>query len=305
MSDQVPPGSNPPRGLILALASIILLSFGFVTGKYGLRELNPETLSLVWTAAAAAYALVFLLWKGGGRELRIPGRLVAPVLVLGLVTGGGIILTFAGLRLLDPTFAAFLWRFLPVVSIILGLLFLGEKLSARELPPVAVMLFGAMASTYGQWTIVGRGVSLISVAVLFAAAQALIAKVVVSNIHPRVLIFYRNGVGAACMAAWVVPTGRLDLSPAHLDTWAVVLGGAILGPWAGVMLFYASLRYWELSRSSLVQMTQPLFVLPMAAVFLHQIPNRLELTGGCFILAGGFWLTALHVKQTRSARRAR
>jgi len=68
------------------------------------------------------------------------------------------ILTWAGLRLLDPTFAAFFWRFLPVVSIILSFLLLGERLSAWEFPPVAVMLFGAMTCTYGHWTIVGRGV---------------------------------------------------------------------------------------------------------------------------------------------------
>ena len=139
-------------------------------------------------------------------------------------------------------------------------------------------------------------------ALLFAAAQALIAKVVVPDIHPRVLIIYRNGLGAVCLAAWVLPIGRFDLSAAPLDTWVVVLVGVILGPWAGIMAFFASLRYWELSRSSLVQMTQPLFVLPMAVLFLQQFPSNLELMGGCIILGGGFWLTALHVNQTRSAR---
>ena len=225
MSDRPLPHSNPPRGFVCALASIILLATGFITGKYALREFNPETLSLVWTTAGAAYALLFLLWRGFGRELLIPRRLVAPILVLGLITGSAMILTWASLRLLDPTFAGFFWRFLPVVSIILSFLLLGERLSAWELPPVAVMLFGAMTCTYGQWTIVGRGVILISVAVLFAAAQALIAKVVVPDIHPRVLVFYRNGMAAVGIAAWIVPAGRFDLSLVHLDTWIVVLGG--------------------------------------------------------------------------------
>ena len=302
MSDQGVPHSNPRKGFLLALASIILLAVSLVSTKYALREINPETLSLVWTTSAAVFAFLFLLLRGFGRELRIPGRLVVPVLVLGLATGGGIIMNFASLHLLDPTFNAFLWRFWPVVSIILSLLFLGEKLSARELPPMAVMLFGAMISTYGQWTIVGKGVILVSVAVLFAAAQALIAKVLIPDIHPRVLIIYRNGLGAVCLAAWVLPIGRFDLSAAHLDTWVVILVAVILGPWAGIMAFFASLRYWELSRSSLVSMTQPLFVLPMAVLFLQQFPNRIELIGGGIILVGGFWLTALHVKMTRSAR---
>ena len=111
-------------------------------------------------------------------------------------------------------------------------------------------------------------------AVLFAAAQSLIAKVVVPDIHPRVLVFYRNGMAAVGIAAWIVPAGRFDLSLVHLDTWIMVLGGAILGPWAGVMLFFASLRYWELSRSSLVQIAQPLFVLPMAG---RQIGVKLDI----------------------------
>ena len=305
MSDRPLHHSNPSRGFLYALVSIILLSSGFVAGKYALGEFNPETLSLVWATAGAAYALLFLLGRGSAHELLIPRRLVAPVLGLGLVAGSALMLTWAGLRLLDPTFAAFLWRFHPVVSIILSFLLLGERLTAWELPPVAVMLVGVVTCTSGQWTIVGKGVILVSVAVMFGAAQGLIAKVLAPDIHPRVLVFYRNALAAIGIAAWIVPTGRLDLSEVHLETWIVVLGGAALGPFTGIMLFFASLRYWELSRSSVVQITQPLFVLPMAVVFLHQVPKPLELMGGIFILAGAFWLTALHVNRTRSAARSR
>ena len=95
MSDQGVPHSNPRKGFLLALASTILLSVGLVAIKYSLREINPETLSLVWATSAAVCAFLFLLLRGFGRELRIPGRLVVPVLVLGLATGGGIIMNFA------------------------------------------------------------------------------------------------------------------------------------------------------------------------------------------------------------------
>ena len=95
MSDQGVSHSNPRKGFLLALASIILLAVSLVTGRYALREINPETLSLVWATSAAVCAFLFLLLRGFGRELRIPGRLVVPVLVLGLATGGGIIMNFA------------------------------------------------------------------------------------------------------------------------------------------------------------------------------------------------------------------
>ncbi len=301
MNDRRSLDSNPLRGFLYALVSIILLSTGFVSGKYALREFSPETMSLVWTTAGASYSILFLLASGYGRQLRIPRRVIGPLVLLGLATGSAMMLTWAGLRLLDPTFAAFLWRFHPVVAIILGFLLLDERLSAWELAPIGVMLFGAVISTYGQWTIVGRGVALISAAVLLAAVQGLIAKVVVPDVQPRVLVFYRNVLAAIGIAAWIMATGRLDLSGVHLETWIVALVGALLGPWAGIALFFGSLRYWELARSSVVQLMQPLFVLPLAAVLLHQVPNPLELIGGGFILAGGFWLALLHLNRSRSS----
>jgi len=137
-------GSDPAKGFIYALAGSVIVSTNYVTAKYGLRGFNPETFSLVWTTAAAIYSLAIVGTAGQWRQLPRFTCGVGKIGLLGLTTGAGMILTWSGLALLEPSFAAFLWRFLPVLTILLGAIFLGEKLLARELVIVGIMLFGAV-----------------------------------------------------------------------------------------------------------------------------------------------------------------
>jgi len=202
------------KGFFFALAATILVSTNFVTAKYGLKGFNPVTFSLVWTSSAAVYALAAVLVAGYGRGLALPARAVKKVATMGLACGAAMILAWAGLARLDPSFASLLWRFLPLLAIVSGTLFLGERLSVRELAPVAIMILGGVVSTLGRWQIVGTGMVLTLLACCAGAVQMLMAKMTVTEVHPLVLVFYRCGLGALTVASWGILTGNLDFDVA-------------------------------------------------------------------------------------------
>jgi drug/metabolite transporter (DMT)-like permease len=284
------------KGFLYALGGTLLVSTNYITAKYGLKGFNPETFSLVWTLAASFYALIAVIISGRARQLAIPKKRVRSILVLGLATGSGMVLAWSGLSLLDPSFASFLWRFSPVLIIILSVFVLGERLRLIEAVPIGIMLLGGAMTTFGRWHIVGTGVLLTLLGCVAVAVQMLVVKLNVKEIHPNVLVFYRVSLAALVIALWSVLTGKLnfEISPSHL---AVTLLGAFLGPCASFLLTFRSYRYWELSRSSIVLTGQPLFVLPMAALAFGKIPTGLELAGGFVILAGAFFLVLLHRAQ--------
>jgi drug/metabolite transporter (DMT)-like permease len=230
------------------------------------------------------------------RELAIPKKKVRSILLLGLATGSGMVLAWSGLSLLDPSFASFLWRFSPVLIIILSVFILGERLRLIEAVPIGIMVLGGAMTTYGRWHIVGTGVILTLLGCVAVAVQMLVVKLNVKEIHPNVLVFYRVSLAALFIALWSAMTGKLnfEISAPHL---AVTLLGAFLGPCASFLLTFRSYRYWELSRSSIVLTAQPLFVLPMAALVFGTIPTGLELAGGFVILGGAFFLVLLHRAQ--------
>jgi drug/metabolite transporter (DMT)-like permease len=284
------------KGFLYALGGTLLVSTNYITAKYGLKGFNPETFSLVWTLAASFYALIAVIISGRMRELAIPKKRVRSILLLGLTTGSGMVLAWSGLSLLDPSFASFLWRFSPVLIIILSVFILGERLRLIEAVPIGIMVLGGAMTTYGRWHIVGTGVILTLLGCVAVAVQMLVVKLNVKEIHPNVLVFYRVSLAALFIALWSAMAGKLnfEISAPHL---AVTLLGAFLGPCASFLLTFRSYRYWELSRSSIVLTAQPLFVLPMAALVFGTIPTGLELAGGFVILGGAFFLVLLHRAQ--------
>lgn len=284
------------KGFLYALGGTLLVSTNYVTAKYGLMGFNPAAFSLVWTSAASVYAFIFLILSGRLKEIIPPRESVPGIVTLGLATGAGMVLGWSGLSLLDPSFASFLWRFSPVLIILLGVWLLGERLRMIEVLPIAVMVAGGALTTVGRWHIVGTGVVLTLLGCVAVAVQMLVVKVNVGRLHPNVLVFYRVFLAAIVIGLWSAATGRLavDISTPHL---LVTLLGAFLGPCASFLLTFRSYRYWPLSRSSILLTAQPLIVLPMAYLAFGKIPTGLELVGGVIILAGAFFLMWLHRSQ--------
>jgi drug/metabolite transporter (DMT)-like permease len=257
---------------------------------------NPETFSLVWTTAATVYAFLIVLGTGLRRELVLKREHLIKVITMGVTTGAGMILIWSGLAQLDPSFAAFLMRFFPVLTILLSAIFLHEKLSLVEIFPIGLMVLGGCISALGRWNIVGMGMVLILTSCLAGAVQMLMAKMKVSEIHPNVLVFYRVGIADITILLWILVTGKADFD-VGMSYWGVTLLGAFLGPCASFLLTFRSYKYWYLSRSSMVRTAQPLFVLPLAYIFLHKLPEDKELLGGFLILIGAFWIAWLHFRK--------
>jgi drug/metabolite transporter (DMT)-like permease len=275
---------DPVKGFLYSLGGVILLSTNFITVKYALRGFDPETFSLVWTSAAAIYAFGITLVGRESREQIFPQQAMKGMIGIGTCTALGMILAWKGLSKLDTAFASFLWRFLPVLTILSGVLVLKERLSKKELLAMTIMLLGGL-----------------SLACLAGVGQLLIAKLYVHKVHPNVLVAYRVGIGSILIACWIFATGAANFT-VEVRYWYVTLLGAFLGPCASFLFTFRAYRYWTLSQSSLILTAQPLLVLPMAYVFLGTAPTRRELVGGCIILSGAFWFALMQVTKARKHR---
>jgi drug/metabolite transporter (DMT)-like permease len=266
-----------------------------------LQGFNPETFSLIWTAAAAVYSYIIILITGKQRQLSIPVHTIGKTIVLGIATGIGMMLSWAGLARLDPSFAAFLWRFAPVLIIVFSALFLDERLSIIELGPITIMICGGVLSATGKWDVVGTGMILSLLGCCAFAIQMLMAKMVTDEIQPSILVFYRVGIAVCIIALWTFLTGK-----AHFDVaasyWLVTCTGAFLGPCLSFIFTFRSYRFWDLSRSTIVRTIQPLFVLPLAYLILNKLPTKNELLGGLIILVGSFWFALIHFIQKKQKK---
>lgn len=283
------------QGFSLAFAGMVLQACNFITAKTALEAFNAVTFSVLWYVVATIYSLILTFSMGQGAQLRVRGKDLGLMVMLGLTLTLSAALGWAALKLMDPTFSAFLGRLTPMMVILLGTVMLKERLRLLEWIAVTVMVVGGAVSTLGgTWRLEWLGITLTLVASFFTAFQLTIAKLGGSNIPPVVMNVYRTGVTALAFVVWCLLMGGFDLTAAQPRHWAGILIGAFLGPCLSITLLYSSYRYWDMTRSAMVLTLQPLAVLPMAYVMFHDIPGGWKLVGGLIIVAGGLWLVALH-----------
>ncbi|MBN1348976.1 DMT family transporter [candidate division KSB1 bacterium] len=288
--------SMPAKGLLFSLSGTIILSTNYITAKYGLTGFRPESFCLIWSISAAFFSLVIIFITGQQRRLKVPKSAALKLFLIGLANGIGILLGWAGLARLDPAFSSFLWRFLPMLGILFGFMFLKERFSRGEIFPVALMISGGFVSAFGRWEHVGTGIVLTLLSCCAAAIQMGLAKVVVKDVGSTIIPFYRALTGIFIVSIWLLLTDSANFDvPASY--WGVTILGAFLGPCLSLILIYRSYTYWELSRSSAILTIEPLMVIPQAYVLLGKFPATQELIGGSIILFGAVWLTLLHQRQ--------
>lgn len=273
------------KGLFFSLVGTFLVSTNFVTAKYALSGFNPLTFSLVWCSAATFYTMTIIYLTKQNHTLIVPQSSLFPLLLMGLLTGVGMLVGWQGLAILDPTFVAFLKRFEPVLVILLSLFYLKERLFVGEIVSIILIALGGVWSAFGRWEVIGEGVILIILASIATALQLFIAKTNIQNVSPLILVFYRISIATSAIALWTIFSGGINFN-VESRYWGVTLLGAFLGPCLSFLCTFNSYRYWELSRSTIVLMLQPLFALVLAVVFLQQLPTSQELMGGMIILIG-------------------
>jgi drug/metabolite transporter (DMT)-like permease len=297
------------RGFLYAAAGCLFISFNYTLGKYALSRdaggyvgFNPATFGFLWLSAAALYLLVFLAVTRRVREVVVPRAQVRWVWAIGLLGGVEQIMVWEALARLDPAFSAFLWRFTPALLVLGAVVFLGERLRGFEVLAMLVMLGGGALSMLGRWEAVEAvGVLCVAGSAVTVAAERLVMKRTVGAVRPLVLNFYRAGVGAVILAGWMLLTGAARFHVAA-GYWGALLLGALLGATISQVLTIRSFQYWDLSKSSMVLMAQPLLVLPVSYLALGLYPAPQRLLGGVVILAGGAWLIWMHGRRRLHSR---
>ena len=295
---------NTRKGFLFALGGTILIATYFVTGKYALTAFNTATFCFLWTAATAVFSLTVVLARRNRRDLKLPRKAVPAVLGICLCTGVGMVILYEGIRLLDPSFTSFLARSFPVMVILLGVIFLKERLRLIEILPMVLMLLGGVVSVWGRWGEVGVGVVLVLSGYWLFAFHRLFVKLSSTRVKTTVLVFYRAFGAWVLVTIWMLASGRADFSvDAHY--WWVLFLGALLAPGLGNMLSFHSYQYWSMSRNVMVLTIQPLIVLPMAWLVFHKLPEPQALVGGGIILVGSVWVSWLYLSKPKKRRPAK
>ncbi|MDH5230375.1 MAG: DMT family transporter [Gammaproteobacteria bacterium] len=213
--------------------------------------------------------------------------------VLGICLGDT--LYFMALVRLGPRLTLLLGSLIPVLTGIIAVVFLGERLADVAWMGLALTIIGV---TYVLWQGAGenhashqwrRGLIF---AALFIAANAgaiILSKLGVATVAALDATFIRTAWAVAGLSFWALASRNLitQLKPLQIpELLRKMLLAGFIGAFLGTWLSIVALKYTHASVAAALNSTSPLFVLPLAMVFLKQTLDVKSLTGAVIAVIG-------------------
>ena len=270
------------RGYLYALISTIIVASGYVSNYVLLQRLTPAGAAFaVYGLSALVAAATWLAWRKK-HEVAIIRKHGKQLLVFGVLNSVGTLLWFQTLSIIGPALAGFLFRFVTIFAIAMGILFLKERFNAGEAVGMLLIVAGAGVITYTDFSLAGGAVLAIVASFCFAAV-GLVAKKWLGGVSALSLNSVRIVLMFIIIAAYAASQGAAALPPVELAPY--VIGSAFVIV-VGLLIYYESIRLTELSKVATVGALEPMFVLLFSLALLAKVPTNVQLLGGLVIMAG-------------------
>jgi drug/metabolite transporter (DMT)-like permease len=292
------PGRSRTKGFLFAFAASLAASVTYVIAKPVLNVLDPITFGFFHLLFATVFSTIWILVRKELHQFKSlrPG-LYLYLLIQSLLSFFGILSFWIGLSLIDPTSASLLNRLEVPITVLLGVIILKERFSGREAIGGILVTFGAVVMKYHAppslsqgfwWIILSSG--------CFGLMEAL-AKMKIKDVPPSIFLTVRNPVVMIMMAGlgFLHLNGIVSLPfppeffklPDDPTKWILfTVATGFTGSFGARILYLYSLIHLEVSKTALVNQTQPLIVAVFSMLFLAIYPTSREVGAAVLILTG-------------------
>jgi drug/metabolite transporter (DMT)-like permease len=277
--------------LVLGVA-LVLWSSAFVGIRYAVRFYPPGSIALFRFLVASVLLSVYFYGTRGSRPSpRLSARDWAGFFVLGATGIFAYHLALnTGERTVSAGAASLLVNTTPLFTVVLAVVFLGERLSGRALVGIAVAFAGAAMVSVGAggglaWGALDRGVVYVLVAAVVQAIYFAVQKPMLQKFGALELTLRSSLFGCFLLLVFG-PQLATTIRQAPLSATLVVLFLGV-GPSAIAYLSWAHL----VSRISVSEAVGYLYLVPVLALamgffLLAETPGFLSIAGGAATLAG-------------------
>ncbi len=287
--------SDKFKGYFFAILGTVAFASEYIFSKAAFAEVHLAQFGVYWFSVCFLLMLLWSLIKGKLRQLRtLTKRQIHILLLLGVLE----ILTATTFYLSifiipDPAVTSFLGNMFPVMLVFGGVFILKERFGPIEAGGAVVALAGAFIVSYsGDATLENLfipGTGVVVVNAVFATIASLVVKVHVRKMSAELLNLNRSVWLLVFSFVMFVVYGQSFEIPVSALRNIVI--GAFLGPFLAILAIYYSFRYFEASRSSVVQSLKGIFVLIGAYLFFGTFPLPHQLAGGLITIIGVLIMT--------------
>ncbi len=280
-------------GCIAALGSAAAWAFCSILFRKVGEDVSPAGIMLANSGIGIIYLGIALLLAGIGPVDTRTVLTLGLSGLLGLSLGG--ILFFRALMCLGPKLTVIMGLSCPIMTIALAVVLLHERPSPETWLGAGLTLAGITLVLWKRSSSGPRkermfpGLVYAALSALCTAVSMILAKVGVADISPLQAAFIRQLWAVLGLALWGCATSRIKdwLAPFREPRLVkLVVFGSFVAMFGGFWLSMMSLKYVDVSVSTTLCMTEPLFILPFTALLLKEQITWRETAGALIAFSG-------------------
>ena len=282
----------------IGIVEVLLSGAGFgVLGVFGKAAfaagLSPgENLALRFIAATAVLAAYILIRRPS--LLRVPSRVILICAGLGL-TGYAVFSTcyFQALQRLSASLTVLLLYTYPVFVAVGERVFLGRRLSVRELWCLPLSVIGMTMLVWGDAGVgagnqgaVVAGVAFGLASAILYAAYILVSRRTLPAVSPLASVVYIQGFAGLGLAAVYLHDGArvAEIASQTATLLPIILGMAVICTVLPMTLMLSGLQKLNPSELSLLSAAEPIMGVALGVLLLNERLSNLQIAGGVVII---------------------
>lgn len=287
----------------MVFSTAIISGVSIFINKYGVAVVNPHVFAFLKNSTVAIALISLVILIKDFRSLAFFGKKQwSQLIFIGLV-GGSIpfLLFFKGLALTTAVQGSFIHKSLFLFSSLLALIFLKEKLNFKFLLGAALIFLGNLVLIKNLFSF-NKGDLLIFLAVLFWAAESVLAKHILKNVSGTIVAGGRMFFGAIFILLFLAASGQAGLIFEINNSqiiWVLITAALLFGY---TVCWYNGLKFLPVSVASAILLLGSPITTFLSLVAGGRINPR-DLFSGFLIISGVFILIGIDyiLEKTRGA----
>jgi drug/metabolite transporter (DMT)-like permease len=295
--------TGPHLGEILALASAVFWAAAIILFRVSGQKVTPLGLNLFKTAIGLGLFVLTIVCLGQPLVRLAPAGDYLLLLASGLL---GIALSdtlfFYSINLLGAGPSSIVAALYSPFIIGLSLIFLGERLSGRQVVGVGLILTAVLVIAYHREGRPVTGAPLVTGIVLGVLAQLTTAVgiVMIKPLLARTPVIWATALrlaGAIPALAIIVACHRerksIFASLIKRAHWKVLVPASFLGTYLAIVAWMGAMKYAQASVAAALNQTSTAFTFVLAAIFLKEKPTRVKTAAVILAVVGALLTSSL------------
>lgn len=263
-------------------------------------RLDPFLVNGLRAVVGATIIIPLALMSGSAADYRSLTSVRLFYLIGSVVVGGviGDALYVAALRTLGVGGAFPITNTYPLLTLLFGVLFLGEQPTVRVIVGMALAIAGIYLVAHPRGHVTDATIPLPRRQILLGVALAIgtaifwsLSTVMLAAGLGDLDTFVANSVRVPaavlfCLVPSALRGGTRSIRDLDWRTARLLIVSGALGWGLGSSLWVTAVRLLGASKAALIGATSPLFAVPLSAVFLHERPTRNTLLGTILTVIG-------------------